>query len=97
MINLLTDHFLTVFNTVDPQTQELLNKIMNIVFPILYALCGGAAVFVGVRYGFKIHNDPENKGEHIKSMVWAFIGIGIVFLASAIGHIVVANFAGKFS
>ena len=97
MINLLANHFLNVFNTVDPQTQELLNKIMDIVFPILYALCGGAAVFVGVRYGFKIHNDPENKGEHIKSMVWAFIGIGIVFLASAIGHIVVANFAGKFS
>ena len=78
----------------DPQTNELLNKIEQILFPVIYAVAGFALILVGVRYGFKIHGDPENKGEHIKHMIWAIGGILLVFIATGIGHIILAKYLG---
>ncbi|WP_342276474.1 hypothetical protein [Spiroplasma endosymbiont of Nebria brevicollis] len=64
--------FLSVFNllsSVDPQTQQLLNNLMEVLLPILYSLGGCGLVFATAKYALKIHSDPENKGEYIRHMV----------------------------
>lgn len=49
--------FLSVFNllssTVDPQTQELLTKLIEVLLPILYAVGGCGLAFSTIKYAFK--------------------------------------------
>jgi hypothetical protein len=55
--------------SVDPQTQQLLNNLMSILLPILYALGGAGLVFSVAKYALKIHNDPEKKGDYIRHLI----------------------------
>lgn len=80
--------------SVDPQTQQLLSNLMNILLPILYALGGAGLIFSVAKYGFKIHNDPENKGEYIRHLVWSVGGCVLLLCASAIGNIIFAKLLG---
>lgn len=54
--------FLSLFNqlsSVDPQTQQLLNNLMEVLLPILYAIGDCRLAFSTIKYAFKIHSDPE--------------------------------------
>lgn len=90
--------FLSVFNllssTVDPQTQELLTKLMEVLLPILYAVGGCGLAFSTIKYAFKIHSDPENKGEYLRHMVWSILGCALILMSSAIAHIIFARMLG---
>lgn len=90
--------FLSVFNllssTVDPQTQELLTKLMEVLLPILYAVGGCGLAFSTIKYAFKIHSDPENKGEYLRNMVWSILGCALILMSSAIAHIIFARMLG---
>lgn len=89
--------FLSVFNllsSVDPQTQELLTKLMEVLLPILYAVGGCGLAFSTIKYAFKIHSDPENKGEYLRHMVWSVLGCALILMSSAIAHIIFARMLG---
>ena len=60
----------------------------------LVALAGGALVFTCVRYGFKIHAEPEEKGTYIKHLVISILAIMLVFVATGVGNILVAKYLG---
>ncbi len=85
---------LNLLTGLDPQTQDTLNKVKDILFPIIYSLAGFALILVGVRYGVKIYKEPEERGTHIKHMVFAFGGIMLIFLATGIGNIIMAKYLG---
>lgn len=88
---------LFVFNilaSVDPQTQQLLSQLMNILLPILYALGGAGLVFSIAKYALKIHNDPENKGDYIRHMVWSIGGCALLLCSSIIANIIFAKLLG---
>lgn len=82
----------TLLSYIDPETEHILSKVEEILFPIIYAVAGMALIFTGVKYGFKIHSEPEERGKHIKNMVWSFLGIMIVFLATGVGHIILRKY-----
>ncbi|CAB1055241.1 hypothetical protein [Spiroplasma endosymbiont of Danaus chrysippus] len=89
--------FLSLFNqlaNVDSQTQELLTKLMEVLLPILYAIGGFGLVFSTVKYAFKIHSDPENKGDYLRHMVWSVLGCALILMSSAIAHIIFARMLG---
>lgn len=88
VINLLTN------GGVDPQTQNLLTNLMDVLCPILYALSGCGLVFSTIKYAFKIHSDPENKGNYIRHMVWSVLGCAMILMASGISHIIFARMLG---
>ena len=88
VINLLTS------GGVDPQTQALLTNLMNVLCPILYALAGCGLVFSTIKYAFKIHSDPENKGNYIRHMVWSVLGCAMILMASGISHIIFVRMLG---
>lgn len=83
---------LNFFMGVDPETQQILFKVEQILFPIIYAVAGLSLIFAGVKYGFKMYNEPEERAKHIKNMVWSFLGILLVFLAAGAGHIILAKY-----
>lgn len=80
--------------SVDPQTQEVLTKIEQILFPIIYGIAGGCLIYTCVRYAFKIHNEPEEKGTYIKHLVISILAIMLVFVATGVGHIFLAKYLG---
>lgn len=89
--------FLSLFNqlaSVDPQTQDLLTKLMEVLLPILYAIGGFGLAFSTIKYAFKIHSDPENKGEYLRHMVWSVLGCSMILMSSAIAHIIFARMLG---
>ena len=62
VVALVLFHLLT---SLDPDTQRILLKVEQILFPIIYSVAGMALIFIGVKYGFKIHNEPEERAKHI--------------------------------
>lgn len=89
----------TLFNfvlqaSVDPQTQQLSTQLMNILLPILYALGGAGLIFSIAKYGLKIHNDPENRGDYIRHMIWSIGGCALLLCSSAIANIIFAKLLG---
>ena len=86
-----------IFNllaSVDPDTQHLLTNLMNVLLPILYTIAGFALIFTIAKYSWKIHSDPENKGEYIRHLVTSVIACGAILLASGIANITFARMLG---
>lgn len=82
--------------SVDPQTAQLIQNLENILLPILYAIAGGGIIFACARFGLKIHFDPENKGRHIKHLVWSIVGLIFLFASTGIANIIFAKLLGAF-
>lgn len=82
--------FFNIINTIVPNENvaTILTQIENVILPIIYALSGGVLVFCLVKFGFKIQNDPRNKGIYIKHLVWCVVGCVIVLIAAGIAHAV---------
>ena len=83
-----------LLSSVDPQTQQLLNNLMDVLLPILYTIAGFALAFSIIKYSWKIHNDPENKGDYLRHMVISVIACGGILIASGIAHIIFARMLG---
>ncbi|WDA54889.1 hypothetical protein [Spiroplasma endosymbiont of Danaus chrysippus] len=93
----MIDMMFSIFNllsSVDPQTQQLLNNLMEVLLPILYAIGGCGLAFSTIKYAFKIHSDPENKGEYLRHMVWSVLGCALILMSSGIAHIIFARMLG---
>ncbi|BET37509.1 hypothetical protein [Spiroplasma ixodetis] len=93
----MIDMMFSIFNLLsnfDSQTQQLLNNLMEVLLPILYAIGGCGLAFSTIKYAFKIHSGPENKGGYLRHMVWSVLGCSMILMSSGIAHIIFARMLG---
>lgn len=74
-------------SNIDPQVNDTIQKLIWVFFGPVLSIAGGSAIFCMIKFGFKIHTDPENKGEHIRNIVFSTIGLMIVVASPFIVNI----------
>lgn len=83
-----------LFANVDPQMQDRLDQVLTIWLPIIYACTSFALVVAGIKWFWKIHSDPENKGSYVRSLVISCSACTGIFFISGIAHIIIAKVVG---